>query len=274
MLSVFLLLASYMMTTPKADISFTASTPAGKTVRTFLGIDTRDSIEFIRWRLKIVENSAFELSCSYGMTKPNTNGFAVENKLAMTGTVHMHNGILTLNHNNQKLDLLMLDENILHLLYADGQLMVGNGGWSYTLNSMTPHPLSGISLTPKAINFADSIVLDGRTPCTGMEELMENNTRQECYKKKWRITLYKTGTDTRGGTYKIGTVNARTGKWFTKTHESGRPVYSLDLNNGNTLDLYCADENIVYLMDAKKGLMVGDHDFSYSLNRKDYPGQN
>jgi hypothetical protein len=53
-----------------------------------------------------------------------------------------------------------------------------------------------------------------------------------------------------------------------KNNDEEKIIYSLALNNGNTLDLLHADKNIVYIMDVKGGLMVGDHDFSYSLNRR------
>ena len=80
------------------EVSYTASTPADYPVRDFLGISQTDSIDFIRWKLKIVDLKEFDLSCSYGIGKPNTNGFIDEKKLATKGTVTSHDGIITLNH--------------------------------------------------------------------------------------------------------------------------------------------------------------------------------
>jgi hypothetical protein len=189
--------------------------------------------------------------------------------LQINGQARFDDGVITLSNEGKTLSMLLLNGNILHLLNSNGALLVGNGGWSYTLNSTTPVEVAGFNLKAGNVSFTDSIVFDGRTPCKGIEELMENRTRAECYKKKWRVSLYKNGPDAFFGTYMIGgPVEARTGKWKLKDHFTGTPVYSLDLNNGNTLDLFAADENIVYIMDGKGGLMVGDHDFSYSLNRK------
>ena len=53
-----------------------------------------------------------------------------------------------------------------------------------------------------------------------------------------------------------------------KKNNAGMIIYRLDLNNKNALDLLHVDENIVYILDGKAGIMVGDHDFSYSLNRR------
>jgi hypothetical protein len=250
------------------EVNYTASTPANATIRNFLGISLSDSIDFIRWKLKIKDVKEFDLSCSYGISKPNTNGFADERKVALKGTVKLNDGILSLNANSKSLSMQILNTNIMHLLNTDGTMMVGNGGWSYTLNSINQVLATEIKLTANHTSFTDSIVFEGRTPCRGMEELMIGKTRPECYKKKWLIYLYKSNPNAASGTYKIGNVESRTGNWKLKKNETGKTIYSLDLNNGNTLDLLRVDENIVYIMSEKGGLMVGDHDFSYSLNRR------
>lgn len=250
------------------ELNYTASTPANNMVRDFLEISRADSIDFIRWKLKISDYREFDLSCSYGISKPNTNGFINEKKVVLKGTAKFNDGILALNYNGNTLSMLVLNQNIMHLLNKEGTMMVGNGGWSYTLNSINEIPTSEIKLTTKNTNFTDSIVFEGRTPCRGIEELMIGKTRSECYKKKWLVYLYKSGPSTTSGTYKIGnTAGSRKGKWKLKNDDTGKTIYSLDLNNGNTLDLLRADENIVYIMHGKE-IMVGDHDFSYSLNRR------
>jgi hypothetical protein len=250
------------------EVNYTASTPAGASVRNFLGINLTDSVDFIRWKLKITDSKEFDLTCSYGIAKPNTNGFINEKKVVKKGTVKLNDGILSLNVNGKSLSMQILNINIVHLLNTDGTMMVGNGGWSYTLNSINHVSTTEIKLTAKNTSFTDSIVFEGRTPCRGIEELMIGQTRPECYKKKWLIYLYKSSSNAGSGTYKIGNVEPRRGNWKLKKNETGKTIYSIDLNNGNTLDLMRVDENIVYIMNERGGLMVGDHDFSYSLNRR------
>src|SRR5262245_57415910 len=53
---------------------FTGSTPADAVVRSFLGIASSDSIDFIRWNL-LLEDDHYHLTCNYGVGKPNTRGF-------------------------------------------------------------------------------------------------------------------------------------------------------------------------------------------------------
>ena len=247
------------------EVSYTASTPAGNQIRNFLGINQSDSIDFIRWHLKVIDAKEFTLSCSYGLSKPNTNGFVHENKVAFRGTITRKDDVLSLNHAGKTQGLQILNDNVLHLLNNDGTLMVGNGGWSYTLNAMTQVSTREINVKRRAVSFKDSILFEGRTPCKGIEEMMLGKTRPDCYKKKWLVYLYKNSPIS--GTYRIGsTAGSYKGKWKLKKDPAGKTVYTLELNNGRTLDLLHVDNNIVYLMNLKGELMVGDHDFSYSLN--------
>ncbi|MHA4844695.1 hypothetical protein ACX0G7_11050 [Flavitalea antarctica] len=250
------------------EVHYTASTPAGPAVRNFLGISQADSVDFIRWNLVIIDNNQFGLKCKYGISKPNTNGFIDEKEVALNGTTVVNNERLTLTYGSKSLVMLVLNANIIHLLEKNGSMMVGNGGWSYTLNAVDKISTREVNLRPFKSHFEDSVVFIGRTPCRGIEELMIGKTRPECYKKKWKITMYKDGPGASAGTYRIGSAESRNGKWKLKTDKANNIIYSLDLNNGNTFDLLQTDENIIYIMDPKGGLMVGDHDFSYSLNRK------
>src|ERR671912_1217254 len=114
--------------------NYTASTPAGVTLRDFLAINPSDSIDFIRWQLVITDEEKFELQCTYGILKPNTNGFISEKRLKLDGTVQVAGNRLLLTYGSRTLGMIMLNANILHILNNDGTMMVGNGGWSYTLN--------------------------------------------------------------------------------------------------------------------------------------------
>ncbi len=250
------------------EIKYTASTPAGQAVRDFLGISRPDSIDFIRWYITIRDNKEFNLSCSYGISKPNTNGFIDEKKIELKGSVNFRDKILTLSCSGRILSILVLNDNVLHLINNDGSMMVGNGGWSYTLNAMTKVPAPEVYVQQQSVSFKDSILFEGRTPCKGIEEMMTGVHRPDCYKKKWLVYLYKSSSGAASGTYRIGsTAGAYTGKWQIN-QSAGKIIYRLQLNNGRTLSLLQVDKNIVYLMDTKGELMVGDHDFSYSLNRR------
>ena len=214
------------------EMNFTASTPANREVRDFLMISQGDSIDFIRWKLKIVNLKEFDLSCSYGISKPNTNGFIDEKKVQIKGIVNFSDRTLTLNHHDKSLSMQVLNNNIVHLLNKDGSMMVGNGGWSYTLNSIKPVPDGELKFKSKNAIFKDSIVFEGRTPCRGIEELTEGRTRPECYKKKWLIYLYKSSPSASSGTFLMaiatesidGDIPGNTGDmdtWIVKLNSDG-----------------------------------------------------
>ena len=249
------------------ELNYTASTPANSTVRQFLGINQNDSIDFIRWNLKINDRE-FNLSCSYGIGKPNTNGFIDEKKVQLNGSVSYENETLRLNARNRSLSCHILNQNLLHILHQDNTMMIGNGGWSYTLNSKQEVHTTEVNPKVKDISFNDSVVFIGRTPCKHAAEMLYKENRSECYKMKWLLSLRKDSRTASSGSYRLGASGQIKGKWKMKENAEGRIIYQLDLNNGNTLEFVQIDENIIYIMDKEGGLLVGDHDFSYSLSRR------
>lgn len=147
------------------DKQFTASTPCGDEVRYFLDISKSDSIDFVRWNLSFSKEN-YTLECNYGIGKPNTNGFINGGKkIVLTGSLTKEKNICILENGTHSLALLEINENLLHVLDAQQQLLVDNGGWSYTLNSLTPSPTGEFNITAQKSIIKDSLVYEGRTPC-------------------------------------------------------------------------------------------------------------
>ena len=251
--------------------SYTASTPAGKVIKSFLGIPLADSIDFIRWKLTIRDND-YVLQCNYGIGKNNTNGFINGGKkIELKGDAKKEKSYYALQNGNNTLHIAELNEDLLHLLDDNKAMLVGNGGWSYTLNSLTASFSDQVNLATHKAQLKDSLDFEGRTPCkipgivpAGME----------CYKLKWRIILYGDPKTNEPGSYKIfGTTwrqkSPKTGNWKIITAKDGRITYQLNDEKGEKL-LYLLklDENIVIFTDASGKLLVGDEDFSYTLNRR------
>jgi hypothetical protein len=250
---------------------FTASTPADIVIRSFLGIPQPDSIDFIRWKLVLTDNN-YKLHCNYGISKPNTNGFINGGKtIELSGVVAIEKNYYQLKNGSTVLNIIELNDNLLHLLSTDKSLLVGNGGWSYTLNNIKPSIADEINIQAKHSLLQDSIVFDGRTPCK-VPGVVPAGT--ECYKLKWRIILYADKQKNGTGSYKIlGTAwrkeNGQTGSWTVITGKNGRIIYQLKDNKETVvLHLLKADENILLFIDANGNLLTGDEDFSYTLNRK------
>ena len=252
------------------ETNYTASTPPAPLVRTFLGISLTDSIDFIRWKLSLTDKK-YSLECSYGIGKPNTNGFYNEKKVVLSGIVKRENNNYILENGNYALKLAELNANLLHIVNNDNTLLRGNGGWSYALNKVAPSATNQFNMTAKQIVLKDSIAFEGRTPC-GVPHIMEPG--KECYKLKWYLVLYGNKKN-EPATYRIiGTPYRRdeggkTGNWKITNGKDGRIIYQLnDENEKPFIYLLQVDQGVLIFTDSNGNLLVGDHDFSYTLNRR------
>lgn len=148
----------------------------------------------------------------------------------------------------------------------EGKLLTGNGGWSYALNNKSPVSSDQLSTTTKPFIIKDSIHLVGRTPC-GIPNV--NKPGQDCYKLKWSLKLYADGNYYLRGSrwYEQGGLWST---WKMITGKDGRIIYQLNDGKGNPfLNLLKLDDGVLIFIDTKGNLLVGDHDFSYTLNRED-----
>ncbi len=254
----------------KAKI-FTGSTPADPEVKTFLGIPLADSIDFIRWKLTL-EDDHYHLSCNYGIGKPNTNGFIDGGKtVELTGELKKEKNYYRLRNGNNSLSIAQLNDDLIHLMNENDALLVGNGGWSYTLNNIAPIHLDDVTLLSSPTQIKDSIEFEGRTPC-GIPGVVAPGT--ECYKLKWLIVLYPGSEKSESGNFKIlGTPyrseGVKTGTWRINTGKNGRTIYQLNDKAGKAfLYLLKLDEHVLVFTDAEGKLLVGDEDFSYTMNRR------
>jgi hypothetical protein len=253
------------------EATYIGSTPAAPAVRTFLGIPLRDSVDFIRWKVNL-QDDKFTLSCNYGIGKPNTNGFLNGGKwIELNGAFRKEKNYYFLHYSNKKLGFIELNTDLLHLLNSENNLLVGNGGWSYTLNNIIPKVTSQISVAAKQTSLKDSMAFKGRTPCRVSGIIAPG---RECYKLKWYVVFYSNSENNKPRTYKVlGTPwrkeGGRIGTWEIVKGMDGRTIYQLNDENGNAwMDLVKLDENILVFTDKQGKLLVGNEDFSYTLNRK------
>lgn len=250
---------------------YTASTPAGHVVRSFLQIPLSDSVDFIRWRL-VLSEGRYNLYCNYGIGKPNTNGFINGgDKIELYGIVKKEENIYQLQNGAIILKLYQLNPDLLHLLDENNNLLVGNGGWSYTLNNVKPVVAGLVNKKQYPAALKDSMAFEGRTPCK-IPGIVPAGT--SCYKLKWYVVLYASAEKNKPGTYRIkGTpfrrLESKSGNWEIITRADGITVYQLkDDKNHGFLSLVKPDENILLFIDTNGKLLVGDENFSYTLNRR------
>jgi hypothetical protein len=267
MVCILLTTSCAKASTGVAENLFIASTPADDSIKSIFRIPIDKKIDFIRWSLTLSAGGSFNLDINYGEGQPNTNGFkGGGEKLSFSGTYAVSNNIYELKSGNfsAQISLIKLNENLFHLLTSDGKLMVGNGGWSYTLTrkdaDVKYSPITWKS--PLAQEIAQEVIYDGRTPCADFPEQSAN-----CYKLKWRLTLFRdkqTNEPTvyalRGSLYNHET---RQGKWTIK-RDGETVIYQLD----NSFSFLVGDENVLFFLDRRNQLLTGNSDFSFTLNRK------
>jgi hypothetical protein len=169
------------------------------------------------------------------------------------------------------LKLAELNFNLLHILNKDNTLLIGGGGWSYVFNNIAPTATNQINLAAKQSVLKDSIVFQGRTLCG---DFSINRPGQSCIKMKWLIVFYANKNEPT--TYLLNRSNmlpleypGKKGTWKIIAGKDGRIIYELTPDREITPTyLLKLDEGVLIFTDAKGNLLVGDHDFSYTLNRR------
>ncbi|HEY1022932.1 MAG TPA: hypothetical protein VGE06_11500, partial [Flavisolibacter sp.] len=275
---------------------FVGSTPCDAGVKTMLQIPAGTACDFIRWTLTIgtgSEDSSYQLTLTYGESQPNTLGFKnggekrtykgryacrMNNNGRLKGEV-----FLFLPENAfEAISLLKLNENLLHLLTPAGNLMTGNGGWSYTLNrdgqnaKTTPSPIV-ISWSAMVKDTSTQVIYDGRTPCQDFAAEHQMNVRSSCFKLKWQLVLNRDAVSHEPTTYTLRKIMDNeprnvTGKWQAVRGVPGNAnalVYELDPDKPNeSISLLVGDENVLFFLNHDRELYVGNGDFSFTLNKR------
>lgn len=266
-----------------SDFSVVGSTPGDIAIKKMLGIKADAVIDFIRWNLLINNDETFKLSIQYGENQPNTLGFKqggtaqiIEGKYQVASTENWEQ-LYTLQRKDgtAMLSLVAISTNLFHMLDDQSQLLVGNAGWSYTLNREFVEAGELTKIKSGASQSAESkLIFEGRTPCKEIALLHpEMKASSDCFKIKWRLILdrdAKTGLPTTCTTRNIVDNQPRdvVGTWqLLKTPSA--VIYQLKLPGlRDPILLMQADKNILYFLDEKQNLLIGNKDFSFTLNRK------
>lgn len=143
---LFITATSCSQNRPDAAAVYVASTPCSQGTRPLPGMDLQTGCELMKWKLVLHEHT-FELHCDYGMTQASTKGFSKGKSLDLSGSWTIQKGTpahpqatvyrLHDNKTDKNISFIRLSGELLHLLDANGGLMIGNGGWSYTLSKTT-----------------------------------------------------------------------------------------------------------------------------------------
>lgn len=282
-----LLSASCSARNTKSEITLIGSTPGDEFVKTMLTIPPETKVDFIRWSLILDDKNNFVLDINYGESQPNTLGFKGDGeKKSFKGTFSILESsnfkkVYHLKSADFFTEILIakLNENIFHLLTSQNQMIVGNGGWSYSLNRKVPVHNDEISITSKTSEDKSvQLVYDGRTPCQEIaNEHPEMKMTSSCFKIKWRLTLNRDSI-----TYQPTTCTIRnivdnqprdiSGKWEIVKGTETNPnaiIYKIKVDNlSEPILLFVGDENVLFFLDKNNEPMIGNKDFSFTMNKK------
>lgn len=272
---------------------FVGSTPCGELPRQFIGIAAAAECERITWQLTLSpDRRTFSLRAVHGMSARNDPGFVDGGTEArLQGTWSIGNAMDTersatvyrLTTGRRALEFALIGNNLLHPLDDRHALMVGNASWSYTLSrtnaasqaiGSADGALSLVSATSGSSAATVAGVFEGRTPCQAVAAQLHIRASRECFKMKWRLTLYVDAASRAAGGYKLeasGYRNPpRTGRWAIRTSpgNGSREVLQLDPSGDAAfLSFHKADDNLLLMLNENLETLVGDIYFSYTLNR-------
>lgn len=264
----------------RTEMVLVGSTPGDTPIKSMLGIAANKNIDFMKWNLSLIDedNGAkkFLLAVNYGISQPNTLGFTNGGeKLNVTGNYTRQTGNIYRLSNG--VSFMQINNNIFQLLYTDGNLMKGDGGWSYTLNrkepvavTIKPRSLVGSAFAPD--DKSTQVIFEGRTPCLEIASGNQMSVKEGCFKLKWKFTLNRDATTLEPTTFTMrqvvdGTAKEIEAKW-TIVKEGAAIIYRLEPRIGQPIYLLAGDHNVLYFMDKNFNLYQGNKDFSYTLNRR------
>ena len=275
---------------PKTDV-FTGTSPCAEFIKPKLRIPAGENCDRIKWQLSIDDSGNYKLAHEWGYHVDNRT-YLKKGNASLSGAWKIGKGragdpnaaIIQLDANQpNSIAFALIHSNILHLLDANNSLAVGDSGQSYTLSRVgigygLPVGTNGLASDTDAtaeINFS------GRTPCIEIAREINHPVPADCAKLKWSIDFYRDPQTLAPTTYRLrgtlyrheanGTETIREGKWNvtkgTKTDPNAL-VYRLDsFTPDGPIFLLKGDRNVLFFLTKDGEPLVGNSDFSYTLNR-------
>jgi len=122
-------------------------------------------------------------------------------------------------------------------------------------------------------------IFEGRTPCHPDLAAINGIDTGGCFRVKFRLVLMQGPNTESPGTFQISSIYVgkgdlvyqNSGTWSILTGTAANPkaqIFRLALENSQgVILLQKGDENVLFFLDGKKNLLVGDESLSYTLNR-------
>ncbi|HEX6043189.1 MAG TPA: hypothetical protein VFZ22_01770 [Pyrinomonadaceae bacterium] len=279
---------------PAADV-FTGTSPCAEFVKPFLAIPLEQKCDRIIWQLSIRPSSkTFDLTREYGFYVDNRT-YQSHGSASLKGTLTATKGRASdpgatvfqlVNEKSKRIAFAAVDENVLHLLDTDQRLAIGDAGASYTINRLNGSQTAVDAFTNANQPFTESDAsakssFAGRSPCQEIARELKRHVAGDCLKLKWSLQLYRDPQTFQPTTYLLrgtlyrndsnGTERPREGKWKVIRGTKADPnavIYQLDAFGADgPIYLLKGDRGVLFFLANNGYLLVGDKDFSYTLNR-------
>lgn len=262
--------------------TFEATTPCSGIKPPLPQIPQGTNCEMTIWKITFNSDKTYTLLATYGMTQPNAT--RVKNggtQISLQGTWSQDpiTGIvnLTSSDSQSQISFMKITDELIHLLDVDKKMMVGNGGWSYTLNKINSRLRSESKnthiVTSKELATG---VYEGRTPCQNSLLVFTKSfveSSQGCERIKWLITFYQ---DAKGNPTRYifgiqGRNDSHQGTWHAiqgTLSNSEAIIYQLqpDDNRQIIFLLKFGDDHLLFL-DENMNLLIGNKYLSYTLSK-------
>jgi hypothetical protein len=280
--------------------TFVGTTPCGPGVRRFLGVSSDSECAQVKWRLLLhregtkTSPKTFTLVAIYGFIDYDTNLILQKETNTFYGkwltnprqssrpgeTVYE----LKSDQTGISLRLKKIDENLLQILTTNGNLMVGDEFQSYTLNALntqsTPAATPSVEDRITSSETSGNSVFGtfrGRTPCKEIAAELGWPEREECAKRKLVVTLNQDPITRQPTTFKFrGLGDTFTeGSWTVVEGAREYPravVFRLTATgSAKPIHLLRGDDNVLFFLKSDRTFLVGNANYSYTLNRQEHP---
>jgi hypothetical protein len=272
--------------TNESNLVLTGSTPGDLMIKRILNIPAQTPVDFIRWNLIFKNDRQFTLSIHFGESQPNTTGFknggekrSVSGDYSVSGNQYFQQQYnLKSSDLTGMLSMVKLTENVFHLITPEAGFMIGNGGWSFSLNRSQAIASDDILVHSSGKEDKSvQVIYDGRTPCREIAaEHPEMKVSAACFKLKWRLILNRDPVTFLPTTFTIrkvidGKAQHITGKWMVQKGtgtNAGQLIYTIEPDKpGESISFLVADQNVLFFLNKKNRPYTGNADFSFALNR-------
>jgi len=275
-------------TTSPNTSTFSATSPCDEFAKSFLRIPAGENCDRIKWQLRLHHSGQYVLQREYGFHVDNRT-YLPKDTTTLEGTWKTTKGrtsstvVIQLDAEKpNSISFALIDQNILHLLDANKDLAIGHSGASYTLSRDQKSSVltAGNHGWATEQDLTVQTVFSGRSPCREVAKELNHPVPGDCAKLKWLLTLRRDPKTLAPTTYQLkGTLyrddireteNPREGTWkvIKGTTNPNAVVYQLDAFGADgPILLLKADHNVLFFLAKDGNLLIGNEDFSYTLNR-------